>query len=73
MIDHPSRAREDSYLISDSSMFSEIDCEIDSDFRLSWRFHFRIQFHFSDFTFALYYFSGSEIRIRAQSKIQFQF
>ena len=30
MIDHPSRAREDSYLISDSSMFSEIDCEIDS-------------------------------------------
>eukprot|EP01043_Picozoa_sp_COSAG02_P066581 COSAG02_NODE_10412_length_1946_cov_2.277748_3_plen_45_part_01 len=45
-------------------MFSEIDCEIDSDFRLSWRFHFRIQFHFSDFTFALCYFSGSEIRIR---------
>ena len=41
MIDHPSRAREDSYLISDSSMFSEIDCEIDSDFRLSWRIHCR--------------------------------
>ena len=51
-------------MISDSSMFSEIDCEIDSDFRLSWRFHpidSRIQFHFSDFTFALFYFSGSRL------------